>query len=184
MAYLFEVNGDRVVPTTEVLLMSPFKDIWERDKSEFKVQALNDFAYIEFMTSKKKTNFYKGYSEEDRAAKLGRVYYNDENHKPDELVEEAMADMIKFQTEASPTYRYYESLLVAAEKMRNFFLEVDVNERNERGALLYKPADITRAIGDIDKVLQTLNAAKEKVEQELYETTKTRGNKEIGAYED
>ena len=34
MAYLFKVEGKTVYPNDEVLLISPFKEIWERDKSK------------------------------------------------------------------------------------------------------------------------------------------------------
>ena len=36
MAYLFEVQEKTVIPNTETLLLSPFKEIWERDKSKKK----------------------------------------------------------------------------------------------------------------------------------------------------
>lgn len=183
MAVLFEVVGEQVRPKTEILLVEPFKSIWERDTSEGKKEAHRDFTFIEFMSSKKRSNPYSGYSEEERLAKLGRKLYDDEALEIDPLIEEALAEVIKIQTEGSMTFQYYISLLSVANKMKDFFNNIDIDERNDRGVPIYKPADITRAIADVDKVLHTLHATELKVEQELYETERTRGNKEINPYE-
>jgi len=183
MALLFEVNGQAVIPTTEIRLVEPFKTIWERDTTESKENALRDFAFIEFMTSKKKSNPYAGYSDEERLKKLSLIYYKDENAEIDKLVEQGMAEVVRFQTEGSATYSYLVSLLNIADRIKHYFNTVDIDERDEKGKPIHTISNITRAIGDIDKVLQTLHTAQAKVEQELFETTKTRNNKEINPYE-
>ena len=183
MALLFEVNGNAVIPTTEARLVEPYKTIWERDMSETKESALRDFSFIEFMVSKKKTNPYAGYSEEERVKKLSLLHYGDEDHEIDTLVEQGRAELVRFQTEASATYSYLVSLLNIADRIKHYFNTVDIDERDDKGKPIHTISNITRAIGDIDKVLQTLHTAQAKVEQELYETTKTRSNKEINPYE-
>lgn len=182
MAFLFEVENSIAKPTAETLLISPYKEIWERDKSEDKQQALKEFTFIELMSSKKKSNPYAGYDDGVRFEKLQELLF-EEDWEMDELVEAALVKIHEFQTEASQTYRYYISTVKAAEKLRDFFDNFDIMETNEKGALLYKPSDITRAINDTDKVLQNLNSMKEKVEQELFEQTKTKGNKQINPFE-
>lgn len=183
MAHLFEVENSIAKPVTETLLISPFKDIWERDESSTKETALKELTFIEFMTSKKKSNPYAGYDEASRFEKLQQLLFND-GWEMDAHIEAALVKMKEFQTEASPTYQYYVSSVNAAAKMRNFFNNFDFNEINERsGNPLYKPSDITRALNDTSKVLENLNAMKERVEQELFEQTKTRGNKQINPFE-
>jgi hypothetical protein len=182
MAYLFVVENSIAKPNTETLLISPFKEIWERDKSADKSQAIKEFTFIELMSSKKKTNPYSGYEAEVRFQKLKENIF-DADWEIDELIEKALVSVHEFQTEASPTYSYYLSVLNAAEKMKSFFNNFDIDERNERGVPIYKPSDITRALNDTDKVLQNINSMKEKVEQELFEQTKTRSNKQINPFE-
>lgn len=183
MAYLFVTENGVAKPNTETLLISPFKDIWERDISLDKEQAIKELTFVEFMSSKKKTNPYAGYADEPRFNRLKQILFS-EDWTMDALIEQALAKISDFQKEASPTYRYYTSASNAAEKMRTFFDEFDITERNERnGNPLYKPSDITRALNDTDKVLQNLNSMKEKVEQELFEQTKTRNNKTINPFE-
>lgn len=183
MAYLFTVENGIVKPNTETLLVSPFKEIWERDTSKFKTQAIKEFTFIEFMTSKKKTNPYAGYSDANRLQHLKKLYFTDE-WTPDTLVEQGMAKIVEFMTEGSPTYSYYIDVLTAAEKIKTYLRDVDLNERNERnGMYLHKVSDITRSMKDTDQVLQNLNSIKEKVEQELFDQTKTRSNKQINPFE-
>ena len=66
--------------------------------------------------------------------------------------------------------------------LKEFFLNVDVNERNEKGVPVYKPREITAALNDTEKVLTNLKALEKKVEEELYETTKNRADKEISPF--
>lgn len=182
MAFLFTIENSVAIPNTETLLISPFKEIWERDKTKDKEVALKEFTFIELMTSKKKSNPYSGYSDDIRFERLKEVLFH-EDWEINPLMERALIKVVEFQKDASPTYSYYMAVLEAAEKMKSFFKEFDINERNEKGVPVYKPAEITRALNDTDKVLQNLDSMKEKVEQELFEQTKTRSNKVINPFE-
>ena len=183
MALLFTVENGIAKPTTEALLLSPYKEIWERDKSKDKQLAIKEFTYIEFMTSQLETNPFNGYADEVRHTILQMKLFN-ESWKPDLLIEKGMVELSTFQKEASPTYSYYISVLKASQKMKDFFDNFDMNEKNDRTGLpVYKPGDITRAMIDTDKVLQNIHAMKKKVEQEVFEQTKTKGNKSINPFE-
>lgn len=183
MSMLFIVEGGRAKPNTETLLIHPFNKIWDRDEHPDKLEAIKDFTFIEFMVSKKKSNPYAGYSEDVRFEKLVEQIYDDPDWEPDLLIEEGMAYLVEFQTNASPIYSFYMSALLASEKLKDFLNNFDINEKTERGMPIYKPSDITRAIVDTEKVLTNLQSLKNKVEQELFETTKTRGAKIINHFE-
>ena len=47
---------------------------------------------------------------------------------------------------------------------------------------LYKPKDVTTTVNDTEKVLQNLSALQEKVDNELFETTKTKGQKIVSPF--
>jgi len=185
MAFLFTVTEKTVFPNAETLLISPFKDIWERDKTKQKIYALEELAYIEFMTSMKKSNPYRQYPETQKGKKVREAVITVDGWEPDELVKQAMHKVTMFQKEASTTFNYYVAAKRAAEKMQNFFLEVDINAVNEKTMNpLYKPRDITSALNDTEKVLSNLKSLEKKVEEELYEETKNRSNKEISFFAD
>lgn len=183
MSFLFVVENNVAKPNTETLLISPFKEIWERDKSKDKVQATKEFTFIELMTSKKKSNPFSGYNDEVRFSKLKEMLF-DENWKPDMEIEIGLVKMKDFQEEASPTYKYYIDNLETAEKTRTFLKNIDLYERNTKtGNPLYKPKDVTSAIADTERILQTLAILRDKVEQELFESVKTKGNRQINHFE-
>lgn len=185
MSSLFIVEGSIAKPNPETLLIEPFKTIWERDKDVDKSMAIKEFTYMELMSSKKRSNPYAGYTEEMRKEKLMEMLFSKyPDWKLDSLVEQGMAEIVTFQTEASPTYSYYISVLGATEKMKQFFNDFDINEVNEKGARVFKPNEIIMAIANTDKLLQNLNSMKEKVEQELFEQSKTRGMKQINPFEE
>lgn len=181
MSYLFQIKGSKVYPNTETLLIEPFKSIWERDTSEHKVVAIKEFSYIEFMASVKISNPYRGYPTESRDELLRKEYFH-KDWEPDDLIISGIQKIDQFQTEGSETYTYWQSATKAAEKLEDFFNNVDLDERNKAGTPIYKPSDITRALNDTEKVMQNLSALKKKVDEELFESTRTKGDKPISPF--
>jgi hypothetical protein len=174
-----------VYPNPETLLIKPFSQIWNRDKSKDKHFALEDFAYIEFMSSMKESNPYRQYDEKMKHAKVVDAIITRTVWEADELIKLAIHKVYEFQREASSTFNYYMAAKKAAEKMQDFFNEVDINAVNEKTMNpLYKPRDITSALNDTEKVLSNLKNLEKKVEEELYESTKNRSNKEISMFAD
>lgn len=183
MSFLFQIQGKAVFPNPETLLISPFKEIWERDTSENKEHAIQEFAYIEFMTSMLKSNPYREYPE-DRKDKIIREGISTESDwNPDELVVDAITYLRKHQKDASISYTYWMSNKKAAEKMIDFFNNFDMDERNVKTMNpIYKPRDITSAIADAEKMLTTLNTLKKKVDEELFESNRNKGDKVISPF--
>ena len=183
MAYLFQINGRAVFPNAETILMSPFKEIWERDLSKDKENAIQEFAYIEFMTSMLKSNPYREYPEAKKDEIIRKDIITQIDWNPDELILEAMNKIQELQKEGSITYSYWLANKTAIEKMIDFFLNVDVSEKNfKTGNPVYKPRDVTGAVADAEKILTTINTLKSKVEEELYEKSKMRSDKVISPF--
>ena len=183
---LFRVQGNLVVPTEHALLVSPYKEIWERDPSKDKLRAKQEFAYIELNCSYKKSNPYKGLPDDTRKKKVGEVVFKEEytTFVEDELITEGFKVYHELRLIAAPTLQYYLAAKGGAEKMIEWldnFNMSDVNPRN--GMPLYKPREITSALKDSYEVMKTLNTMEEKVYEQLFESSKTIGNKEINHFE-
>ena len=164
MAFLFTVTEKTVFPNVETLLISPFKEIWERDKSKQKYAALEEFAYIEFLSSMRKSNPYRQYPENEKEGKVRLAVITRDNWEPDELIFKGIEKIIQFQKESSTTYSYYMAAKKAAEKMQEFFNEVDITAVNPKTFNpIYKPRDITSALNDTEKVLSNLKSLEKKV---------------------
>jgi hypothetical protein len=72
---------------------------------------------------------------------------------------------------------------IGAEEMKTFFLNFSMNEVNlKTGNPIYKPRDITSALKDTNDIIQRLDSMKSKVEQEIFEVTKKRGEKTISPF--
>jgi len=185
MSYLFEINGTAVIPTPSLLLVSPFKEIWERDKNVPKVLALKELAYIEFMSSAQKSNPFSGYPEQNRGEVIRSNLFKDyPEWKPDSYIEEGIRFVKKVQTEGSVTYSYYMAARSSVENMKEFFLTVDLSKTNNSGMPVYKPKDITSALIDTEKVVQNLDALQKRVEEEMFESTRVKSDKTISPFAD
>lgn len=182
---LFTIEGKKVIPFPTTLLIPCFATIWERDDSPGKEYALEDFAYIEFMTSLLKSNPYKGYNKDVRKRVLQQDVITRKNWKEDEYIKECIAKIETFQLDASPSYSLWKASYRAKEKLETFFNTFDMNERNEKTGLpIYKPKEITSALLDVDKATASLSALEKKVEEDVFEAVKTRGMKEISPFAD
>ena len=185
MSYLFKIQDKVVFPNPETLLISPFKEIWERDTDPDKHQAIKEFTYIEFSTSMLKSNPYREYQDDRKDIVLRQDIIKDDTWQPDELIQQAIEKIKEFQTEGSLTYTYWIANKNVLEKQIEFFNTVDIGERNlKTGNPIYKPKDIPDAVATAEKVLTTINALKNKVDEELFESTKTRGEKIISPFAD
>lgn len=184
MAYLFTIKNLAVVPEPEVYMISPFKEILARDKSKKKVVALQELAYIEFMSSLKKSNPFAGYNDGEREDAVIKAVFNGENYNPDKLVLEGIKFISELQTTHSPVYSLYLKSKKAVEGIKRFFDEVDVNERDDRGKPIHKATDVLRSINEVPKTLATLKDLEKKIQAEDLSVSKNRGEIKVGMFAD
>lgn len=183
---LFRIEGGVAKPTEHALLVSPYKEIWDRDENPEKNDAIRDLTYIEFCCSFKKSNPYKNYSEDIRKVKVGEAVYKEDyvNFVEDSLIKEGIELYGILRLEASPTIQYYLAAKAGAEKMMEWLNDFDMTKTNARTGLpLYKPREITSALKDSYDVMKTLNALEEKVYEQIFEHVKTKGGKETNHFE-
>ena len=183
---LFRVEGTLVVPTEHALLIPPYSDMWEQDDSPKKENAKRAFAYIELNCSYKKSNPFKGYADEVRKEKVGKAVYREDykDFVETPLIVQGMELYHILRVEAAPTLQYYLAAKSGAEKMIKWLDTFDMETLNDRTGLpLYKPREITSALKDSYDVMKTLNTMEEKVYEQLFESVRTKGGKEINYFE-
>lgn len=180
---LFETYNGHAFPSTHALLIEPFKSIWEKDNSEGKADAIRWFTYIELLCSPRKSNPFHGYNEDDRPPKVKKEVFKDENY---EIPFDLMQAIIRYKEllhDASPSYSLYEDAMVAAEDLKKYLRNIKLEERTSSGAMVIKPADVTKALTDIPNVMKSMEAMRIKVQGEIIEDTKTRNQRKIGYFE-
>jgi hypothetical protein len=182
---LFVVHNNKAFPSTHALLISPFREIWNNDRSVEKEEAIRIFTYIELLASPKKSNPYFGIPEEDRHLKVKKEVWGDSPPSVENSLEiikavEKYKDLLAI---ASPSFVLFESAMVMAENLQEQIRTFNLNERTRSGSLVLKPKDATNALKDIPDTVKSLELLRARVNQELIEDAKTRNQREIGHYE-
>jgi hypothetical protein len=183
MVEIFEVHNSFVKPVKELLLISPFKEIWDRDTTKHKDNAIREFSYVYFVVSPKKNNPYSGYKEDERESKVIKGLWKDESWEPDTLIFNAIETYNQWLSDASPSMRYFKAVKAGIEETINFFQSVDFSERNDKGLPVYKIGEVIAALKSANEVLRSMSDLQERVEQEIYESSKTKAGKEINQFE-
>lgn len=180
---IFEIDGSVVRPVKDILLIYPFSEIWNRDETKHKSIAINELAYIYYLVSPKKTNPYSGYSNELKSKKIIEGIWKQTEWSPDDIVNEAISIYAKWLEEAAPSMRYYNAVKSGVEQTINFFQNIDFNERTDKGLPVYKISEVIPALKSANEVLKSMTDLQERVEQEVYESSKTKSGKEINVFE-
>lgn len=181
---LFEITGSHVYPSTHALLLKPYKDIWENDTSPNKEDSIKWFTYIEFLCSPKKSNPFYGYIDKEMRAKKVKIeVFGDEDYMiPMDLMMATIAYEEHLKT-SSPAYEILIAGETVANKLNTFLKELNPSQKTTTGGLLLKPKEIYTALAEIPKAIKAMAEARDKVNEELKEDSKTRNNRQIGYFE-
>lgn len=180
---LFEMVNGYVMPSVHALMIEPFKSIWEKDTSDNNVESIKVLTYIELMCSPKKSNPFHGYSEEERPSKVKQEVWKDKNHP---TTMDMLNGVIKYKellADDSASYALYISAVNGVQKLRQFLDTFSMDERTPNGAMVLKPADVTRAYKDLDDVAKNMEAARDRVHTEIVQSAKTRNQRNINEFE-
>lgn len=180
---LFEIVNQQLIVSEFVLMIEPFKTIWETDPTPKKEHAIKVFMYTELVCSPKKSNPFFGYAEQDRPAKVKKELYKDENYRTTDFMMQSVMKYKEMLINSSPTYPMLNSALNAGKKLQDYLDTMDMSERTPNGSMVIKPGDITKALKEIPDVAKGIVTMIEKVTHEVIEDTKTRNQREIGPYE-
>ena len=177
---LFKYEGYEVKVAPEALTLKPFKKLWDRDKSKEKEKAVNEFAFLYFYCDPRSDyQTYIDREERSKQIKLGEGMK--ESWKPDKLVLEAMEFYASFKSEAA---LLLEDIRVAITKLREFIKTIDLNATDDKGKPIYTLNTYTATIGQIPKLITSLDEAEKSIARDIIQSDKVRGSAEKGMYED
>ena len=103
--YVFEVENNKLVISEHAYMISPFKEILERDVSERKDQAKKELMFIDMMWSLKSSDIFIGYVDDNEGKEhvTKELWGTIDASQPDQLIIDGMKAYILFQSDASPT---------------------------------------------------------------------------------
>lgn len=106
---------------------------------------------------------YYNYDRSERKSKVIKDFCPDLKILPNHQL--AIDKFIELQQ--TPNMRFLDACLEGMNKLKNFLLTVDLNSVDDKGKLLYKPYDITSALKEAGKIIESIEALKEKVKKEM-----------------
>ena len=177
---LFKYEGYSIKIEPEALLLKPFKQIWERDKSENKDRAIMELGYIYFFCDIRSDYQYL-VDDEERYQAIKESEGFSKSWKPDKLVQEAIVFYNSFKSSSS---LLLEDTRYAVYKLRQHLRNLDLNQVDDTGKPIYTLNSITATIKQIPALIKELEEAEKAIAKEAIAGGKMRGSGEKTIMED
>jgi len=178
-AKLFDIVGGNVIMNPTILWIPEFKELWDRDKTKNKKNAVREISYIVFLYSFKSP--YLAYSEKDRKVKILQDYFDNKDWKPDKEVEAAIKRYNDLQETA--TTRLLNASLRLCDKVTEYFDSIDFKEKDKLGKPIHTLNDVVKNMKDVGPVVKSLETLKDQVLKEQMDKSIIRGGTDIGLFE-
>ena len=177
MIKLFKYEGYKLNISEEALLLKPFKEIWQRDKSKNKDKALQELGYIYFM-SDPRSDYQYLVDEEERSKAIKEGEGIDSKWKPDKVVLDAIAFYKSFKPTSAllleDTRAMINGYRLKLREITTDMSNLDIKEIKDLGAVIKQ---IPSLIKDLDEAEKALNS-------ELKTSGRMRGSGEKTLFED
>lgn len=180
MIKLFKFESYNVTIEPEVLLLAPFKKLWDRDKSKDKSIAMQELAYIYFMGDPR-SDYQYIINEEERTKSIKEGQGMPAKWKPDKAVKDALAFYNSFKPASAGLL---EDTRVAVNKLRQLLRDIDLEAVDDKGKPIYTLNTITATIKQIPGLVKDLDAAERTLAKDILAEARARGSQSKGAFED
>lgn len=178
---LVTIDNYQLKVADEALLIKPIRKLFNQDRSASKEQFYKQMSYMYFMIDPRSTYSYI-LNEEERANAIIEQEGLDKDFKPSPLLQEAM-EVYKKHT-ITPSQELLNAALIAAHTVSNFLKKPDILEDvDDKGKPKYQISSITAALKNVEGIVSSLQNLQKKVESELTEQSKTRGNQELTIFD-
>jgi hypothetical protein len=180
MIKLFDYEGYEVQVEPEALLLAPFKTLWERDKGRHKSTAKQELAYVYFMGDPRSDYQYL-IDKEVRSSEIIKALGLPSTWTPDDAVKKALEFYESFKPVSAGLL---EDTRVAVDKLRKMLRDINPNERDDKGKLIYTLSSITQTIKQIPSLVKDLDAAERTLGKDIIDEAKARGSQQKSILED
>jgi len=183
---LIEINDRNIISIQpEALGIKAFSDVWNKDKSNNKEQALKELAFI-YWSCNWNSMYYKGYPEDKvRIEIVKEAIFGKTDWKGDNIINEAIKEYKKLQDFNYPGLADLKTARKTLSTLKDFLDNLDPDERNNSGGLVLKPSDIYTAISKMGEALIAVDKMEKKIKEDLNLTdSRIKGGGKTGAFED
>ena len=180
MIRLFRYEGYTVSVDPEALLLAPFKAIYDRDKRKDKSMAMQELAYIYFM-SDPRSDYQYLVDEEVRSDEIIKGLGMPKGWKEDAVVKRARAFYESFKPASAGLL---EDTKIAVNKLRHLLRNIDLEETDDKGRPVYTLNTITATIKQIPGLVKDLDEAERALSRDIMQEAKARGSQSKSLLED
>lgn len=174
---LFKYEGYKISIEPEALLLKPFKQIWQRDKTRNKDKAMMELGFIYFFCDPRSDYQYL-VDEDQRKQAIKEGEGIPEKWKPDKVVLDAMEFYKSFRPTSAllleDTRIMVDGYRMKLRDMTSNMSDLDVKEVKELGAIIKQIPAMVRDLDEAEKALA----------REVTSTSKMRGQGEKTIMED
>jgi len=172
MIRLFKYENYEVVVSPEALKLSPFKKIWERDKSKGKDKAQMELAYIYFFADPR-SDYQYIVNDDDRSEAIARSEGLPASWKPDKLLKDAVSFYSTFLPESALLLQ--DTRLVVS-KLREKLRDTEISDMKDI-------KEISNILKVLPELIEKLNKTEKMVFEQIHET-EARGSMEKTLFDD
>lgn len=177
---LVHLENYQVVADDELLLLTPFKKIYKKDKARDK-SGFFEFLTIIYFTYDPRSDYSYIVNEEDRLKEVCESNgYEIRKFTPEELT---CIELYKKLT-TTLSQKLLRSTRIAVDKVSEFLENVDLYATDEKGKPLYTLNTITAAIKQVPQLAKDLQDAEKAVAKEIVEEGRARGGNKKTLMED
>lgn len=180
MLKLFTYEGYQLRVEPEALLLTPFKAIWDRDKSKNKATAMQELGYIYFMGDPR-SDYQYIVDEKQRTEEIKKGQGMPSKWKPDKLVLAALSFYNSFKPTSAALL---EDTRVAVDKLRQLLRDIDLEAVDDKGKPIYTLNTITATIKQIPALVKDLDTAEKTLAKDIIAEARARGSQSKAAFED
>lgn len=177
---LFKYEGYKIVIEPEALLLKPFRQIWQRDRTVNKDKAMMELGFIYFFCDPRSDYQYLT-DEEQRKEAIKEGEGLPTKWEPDKAVLAAMEFYNNFK---SASALLLEDTRYAVDKLRKLLREIDLTQTDDKGKPIYTLNTITATIKQVPSLVKDLDDAEKAIAKESMATGRMRGQGEKTLMED
>ena len=177
---LFRFDNYKITVEPEALLLKPFKQIWQRDRTQNKDKAMMELGFIYFFCDSRSDYQYLT-DEEQRKQAIKEGEGLPDKWEPDKMVLAAMEFYNSFK---STSALLLEDTRCAVDKLRKLLRDIDLTQPDDRGKPIYTLNTITATIKQVPSLVKDLDEAEKALAKESMIAGKMRGQGEKTIMED
>lgn len=178
---LFKFENFQVTISEEAFSLKPFRDLWNRDKSEDKIRAKQELGWIYFMSDPRSDYLDEFIDEEERSKEIIKGEGLNEKWRPDIIVYNAKEFYESFKPASA---LLLDETKLAMDKLRKYIRKIDLEAVDDSGKPIFSVDTYVKILDKLPELIRKLDEAERAVRSEILASERVKGKQEKSLFED